>query len=174
MNGEVTSFLIGTIPLDVMLVVAAVVTLRHGAGPAERGARLRIMGLFGIAILVQVGHFAEEWSTGFNLLYPELLGLPPWSVQLWAGFNVVWIGIWCLALWGLLLPWRLPLFPVWFLAIACVVNGVAHPLLSLVAGGYFPGLWTSPVAGAIGLLLLPRLGRFTGPAGVATGSERPA
>jgi hypothetical protein len=40
-------------------------------------------------------------------------------------------------------------------------NGVAHPLLSVATGGYFPGLFTSPVVGGIGLVLLSRLWKAT-------------
>jgi hypothetical protein len=40
-------------------------------------------------------------------------------------------------------------------------NGVAHPLLSVATGGYFPGLDTSPVIG-IGVALLSRLWKTTG------------
>ena len=35
-----------------------------------------------------------------------------------------------------------------FLAIGMVLNGIVHPLLSVRAGGYFPGLVTSPLVGA--------------------------
>lgn len=166
MNDEIGSFLQGTIPLDVMLLVAVYLTLSHGSGPSDKRARYRLIGLFAAAIVVQGFHFAEEWMTGFNVLFPEMLGLPPWSVALWAGFNIGWIAIWCVTILGLLRPWRPALFPVWFLAVACLVNGIAHPLLALAAGGYFPGLWTSPFAGLVGLVLLRRLARFTG-SGVA-------
>jgi hypothetical protein len=42
----------------------------------------------------------------------------------------------------------------WFLAIACVANGVIHPILSLAVAGYFPGLWSSPLVGILGVGLL--------------------
>jgi hypothetical protein len=48
-------------------------------------------------------------------------------------------------------------FPVWFLAIASAANGVVHPILSLIVAGYFPGLWTSPLAGLLGAALLRTL-----------------
>ena len=35
---------------------------------------------------------------------------------------------------------RAALFPFWLLGIAGAANGIAHPLLSVIAGGYFPGL----------------------------------
>ena len=42
-----------------------------------------------------------------------------------------------------------------------LVTGTAHPLLSVLAGGYFPGLVTSPVAGLPGIPLLRRLALVT-------------
>jgi hypothetical protein len=48
-------------------------------------------------------------------------------------------------------------FSVWFFAIAAIANGIAHPLLSLRVGGYFPGLLTSPILGLVGILLWSRL-----------------
>jgi len=53
------------------------------------------------------------------------------------------------------------LFSIWFLAIASAVNGVAHPVLSLVSGGYFPGLWSSPLVGVAGVFLLRALPRLS-------------
>jgi len=43
------------------------------------------------------------------------------------------------------------------LAIAGAANGVAHPLMSVAVGGYFPGLATSPLIGVLGVVLLRRL-----------------
>ena len=53
------------------------------------------------------------------------------------------------------------LFPAWFLAIASVANGIAHPALALATGSYFPGLWTSPLMAAGGVLLWRRLMTIT-------------
>ena len=63
--------------------------------------------------------------------------------------------------WGLGRRRQVALFPLWFLGIASVANGLIHPLLALNAGGYFPGLVTSPLVGAVGALLLARLSRVT-------------
>ena len=161
MSEEVVSFLIGTIPLDVLLLVALHRTLARGPGSTDPAVRRRVVRLYAVAILVQGVHFAEEWMADFHMRYPALAGLHPWSIELWAGFNLTWIVIWCLALPGLRLGWRPALFPVWFLALACLINLVAHPLLTLAAGGYFPGLWSSPICGLVGVPLLLRLNRLT-------------
>lgn len=171
MSAELRSFLTGTIALDVMLVAALLLTLARREVPAERGPWRRLALVLAIAIGVQGVHFLEEWATGFHHRFPELLGLVPWSASLWVSFNLAWIAIWGLALAGLLAGRRSALFPVWFLAVACVANGVAHPLLALAAGGYFPGLWTSPLAGLVGGVLCARLASFTGPA--AAGEPAP-
>ena len=47
------------------------------------------------------------------------------------------------------------------LAIAGTFNGIAHPALALAAGGYFPGLISSPVIGVAGVLLWRSLLRST-------------
>lgn len=162
MSDEIGSFLLGTIPLDVLLLVALHRTCARGPVAGDPAARRRLAALFAAAIAVQGAHFAEEWAADFHLRFPALLGLHPWSLELWAGFNLFWIAVWCLALPGLLRGWRPALLPVWFLALACLVNAAAHPLLALAAGGYFPGLWSSPICGLVGVpfyLLLARLTR---------------
>jgi hypothetical protein len=48
-------------------------------------------------------------------------------------------------------------FAAWFLAIAGMFNGIAHPFLALAAGRYFPGLVSSPVIAAASVWLWLRL-----------------
>jgi hypothetical protein len=117
--------------------------------------------LIGVTTLLQAGHFSEELATGFHRRFPELLGLPPMSVKLFATFNIVWLVIWILSIPGIRARMRVALFPAWFLGIASVMNGVAHPLLSLASSGYFPGLFTSPLVGISGVFLVSTLRRFT-------------
>ncbi len=162
MSLELRSFLLGTIPLDLLLLIALYLTLTRGPGSSDPAARRRVIRYFAAAIAIQAVHFAEEWVADFNVRFPDLLGLEPWSIELWAGFNLAWIAIWCLSLVGLRLCWRPALAPVWFLALACIVNCIAHPLLAVAAAGYFPGLWSSPVCGLIGVPLIALLNRFTG------------
>ncbi len=100
-------------------------------------------------------------SQGFHHRYPELLGLKPWPLEFFVSFNVTWLLVWLLCLMGLRRHLRAALFPLWLLGIACVVNLVAHPLMALADGRYFPGLWTSPLAGLVGMPLLGRLAAYT-------------
>ena len=111
MSEEIRSFVQGTFAVDVLLLIALYLTLTRGSGPSEPRARRRLIGPVAAALAVQCGHFAEEWATGFNVRFPEFLGLHPWSLTLWASFNFVWIAIWCVSLLALLRPWRPALFP---------------------------------------------------------------
>ncbi len=147
--------------LSTMAVVALWLTIARG-DVAEDPAVLRpAVWIAGIAVAAQAGHFAEELATGFHLRFPAVFGLPPMSRGLFIAFNVAWLGIWALSAWGLARRWRVALFPLWFLGIAGVVNGLAHPLLAWSAGEYFPGVVSSPLMAGVGVLLLIRLSRVT-------------
>ncbi len=165
MSGELRGLLVGTIPLDLMLLAAAWLTWSRGPGAPSAAARRRVLALAPPALGWQLLHFGEELATRLNERLPEIYGLPAWPRGLFAGFNLAWIAVWVLALAGLRSGLHVALFPIWFLAIGSAVNGVLHPLLALAAGGYFPGLWSSPVSGVVGWLLVRRLLAFTGEAG---------
>ena len=157
MSDELRSILLGTAGLSAGAVVALYLTLARGpadaGGPRPRDAiRIAVA-----ATIAQAVHFVEEVATGFHHRFPEMLGLAPWSLGFFVPFNLVWLAIWALAIWGLVARRHAALFPLWFLGIAGVANGVAHPVLSLRAGGYFPGLVTSPLIGVAGVLLFRRL-----------------
>jgi hypothetical protein len=102
-------------------------------------------------------------TTGFHERFPELLGLAPWPVWFFVSFNLFWLAIWILSAWALGARRRAAFFPLWFLAIGCSANGVAHPLLSMRTRGYFPGLVTSLLVDVVGILLLRRLALITEP-----------
>jgi hypothetical protein len=121
--------------------------------------RLLILGI--TACVVQTAHFAEELFTDFPRLFPLAFGLSPWSWVSFAVFNLGWLLIWMASLRAATQGHRFAEWPLWFLALALALNGIAHPVLALRAQGYFPGLWTSTLAGIIGLLLLRHLFRLT-------------
>jgi len=162
MNEELRSILLGTAGLSVAAVVALGLTLARGGVVADKTELRATVRLAFVAVLLQAAHFAEEWTTGFHRRFPELLGLSPWSTRFFVTFNLAWLAIWLLSLWGLSARRQAALFPLWFLGLGCVANGLAHPLFALRAGGYFPGLVTSPLVGLAGLLLLRRLFQLTG------------
>ena len=122
----------------------------------ERTARLFLIGL-----AAQCMHFVEEFVTRFQDRFPTLLGLPAWSENFFVVFNLIWLSVWIVSAIGLRRGYRLALFPVWFVAIGAIANGIAHPMLAVVAHGYFPGLITSPVVGVLGVLLWQRLQALT-------------
>lgn len=160
MSDELRSILLGTSGLSVLVLVSMIVA---AARPPRDGASSgihRVRRLAAIAIAAQSMHVLEEGLTGFHVRFPELLGLAPWSASFFIGFNFFWILVWVVCAAFLPLT-RASLFPLWFLAIASTLNGVAHPILSFQTGGYFPGLWTSPLVGLAGLLLLRSMDSLT-------------
>ncbi len=165
MPDQFRSILVGTAGLSIAAVAALLLTLARGEVTASDSELRSAVRLAFLTTLVQAGHFVEELATGFHRLFPELLGLSPWSLRFFVSFNLVWIAAWMLSLWGLGARRRIALFPLWFLGIAGLANGLAHPALSLRTGGYFPGLISSPAVGILGVLLLRRLGRITGSEG---------
>lgn len=161
MNEEILSILPSAVVLDAAGGVALNLTLTRGWADDSRTHVRGTVRIVLVAILFQAAHFVEELSADLHERLPALFGLPPMPLQLFVSFNVAWLMIWSLSCWGLAAQRRASLFPLWFLGIGCVVNGVAHPALSILAGGYFPGLVTSPVVAVVGIVLLRRLGVVT-------------
>ena len=160
MSDIVRSVLTGTSALALALAVSAALTfVRRGWHPDSWLFRVAWL-----ALAVQAAHFGEEWATGFRMRFPELMGLSVWPDAFFVTFNVVWIVVWMASLWALARGVRVAVLPLWFLALGTVANGIAHPLFALAAGGYFPGLYTSPVVGIAGCVLLRKLGAATAPA----------
>jgi hypothetical protein len=163
MNENLRSMFMGTAALSVAAIAALLLTMMRRLVDADAVVRERTVRLFLIGLATQSLHFMEEYVTAFEYWFPALLGLPPWSQNFFVVFNLIWLSVWILSAIGLQRGYRFALFPVWFFAIAAVANGIAHPLLALIARGYFPGLITSPVLGVVGVLLLRRLLEITRP-----------
>ncbi|HEX6748345.1 MAG TPA: hypothetical protein VF092_13700 [Longimicrobium sp.] len=158
------SIVIGTSGLAIGAVIALVLTLARGYADADEARLRHAVRLAFITIALQAGHFGEELETGFARRFPELLGLAPWPDLFFVLFNVFWLAIWTMSVPALFARRRAALFPLWFLGIAGVVNGIAHPLLAIRAGSYFPGLYTSPFVGMMAGMLLSSLAAITEPA----------
>lgn len=148
------SWLLGTTALTVLLLVAAALAALRPLRPPSTGTRRRLVGLGVVALGLQVTHGVEELLTGFYDAFPRMLDLAPWGVRAFITFNVAWLIVWATSLIGVARGRRVAEWPLWFLALALVANGVAHPLLALARRGYFPGLGTAPLVGVAGLLLL--------------------
>jgi hypothetical protein len=151
----------GIAALAVMAVVALWLTISRGGVRAKPGAVRSTTRVAVLAVAAQTVHFTEELATGFHERLPGAFGLAPLSLSLFVAFNLAWLVIWFASVWGIARRLSIALFPLWFLGVAGVVNGIAHPLLALGAGGYFPGLATSPIVAVACALLLSRLVRAT-------------
>ncbi len=141
--------------------MAVLLTILRRPVDGDLVGRERTVRLFLIGLAAQCMHFMEEFVTRFQDRFPTLLGLPAWSQNFFVVFNLIWLSVWILSAIGLRRGYRLALFPVWFFAIGAIVNGIAHPMLAVVAQGYFPGLITSPVVGVLGVLLWLKLQALT-------------
>jgi hypothetical protein len=156
------SEIVGTAALWVGLIVAILIAA------VTRPDRIRLATSIRYAIVVlalQSLHFAEEFVTGFYRLFPQRLGLHEWSAEFFVAFNAVWLALW-LGATAAAIAHRFTAIAaalLWFLAIAAVGNGIAHPVLAVLTGGYFPGLITAPILGVAGILLIRDLGRQADP-----------
>ncbi len=156
---ELRSWIGGTLALWLTLAVAVGTSIARPLTPGAGTARRGVLAAGMVTLLAQCAHFAEEAATGFPAVVPPLLGLAPWSPGPFVILNVAWIGIWAAALIGVQAGRRLAEWPLWFLSLAGILNGVAHPALAVIAGSWVPGLFTSPVVAVAGLMLLRALAR---------------
>ena len=139
------------------LLAALLLAMSHLSPPGnvtERSAAARALAL---AAGIQAIHFTEEAATGFHVRLPAMLGLPGMPLSLFVTFNLVWLGIWLASVPGLRSARKIAFFAAWFLAIAGMINGIAHPLLAIASGGYFPGLVSSPFIAVASIVLWRRL-----------------
>ena len=126
------------------------------AGAPAMGPRARFV--FPLLILAQAAHSAEEFALRlYDVLPPARWISDRLSDDRTLGFMIANVG---LVLFGLLCwlalvrPRRRAARPVaWFWAILEMANGVGHLLLTLAAGGYFPGVATAPVLLILGAWL---------------------
>jgi len=147
--------------LGTLLLVAAMVSRTRPLPDLDAPQRRGLAWIAGVTIALQAAHFTEELSRGFDAAFPRLFGLDPLPRAEFVAFNVGWLLVWASAAVLVTRGVRGAAWPLWFLGLASAVNGVAHPLMSAWADGYFPGLLTSIPAGAAGALLLLRLTRLT-------------
>jgi hypothetical protein len=159
MTGETQSILLGTLGLSTAGVAALALAVSRPGVAVEHFHSVRWMS--GLTLGAQSLHFAEEYVYQFNLQLPALLGLTRWPETFFVAFNFFWLAVWAIAIVSISKLPRAVTFPLWFLAIASAANGIAHPLIAIVVGGYFPGLWSSPLVGILGFVLLRKLSLST-------------
>lgn len=134
------SLLPSIVVLGLAALAALVLVLSRRSAPdkvAERDGAARALAL---AVVVQGVHFMEEAATGLHERLGGLLGLPGIPFSGFLVFNLVWLALWVASVPGLRSAQPAAIFAAWFLAIAGMFNGILHPLLAVVQGGYFPGL----------------------------------
>ena len=152
------------LPSIIILGVLACGAWRLAASRAvstdKRGRKAAAVMLL-IATLVESAHFTEELARAFHVAFPAVFGQPPIPMAFFMAFNMVWLILWLASVPGVNAGHRGAMFTAWFLALAGMLNGIAHPLLAAYVGGYFPGLVTSPLIGFAGLLLWQRLRQTT-------------
>jgi hypothetical protein len=145
--------------LALVALAALIFTNRRnasGESTIERAAASRALVL---ATAAQSIHFVEEWMTGFHIQFPALFGQDPMPLPFFVAFNLAWIAIWIVSVPLVRSGVKPAVFAAWFLALAGMLNGIAHPLLAVLAGSYFPGLISSPIIGVASLYLWRRLHR---------------
>ena len=109
--------------------------------------------LFAILIVVQAFHSLEEYLFRLWEDFPPaqyLSGLVSSDLEL--GFivinaSIVILGVICYV-WPIRSDWSTARPIAWFWVVLALINGIGHPVWSVIQGGYTPGLLTS-------LLLLP-------------------
>lgn len=158
---EISAYLPSVIALGAVLIVAGVLTLARPEIGRETAQHRRFFLVSVLTTVAQAVHFVEEWQTGFASKFPGAFSLPAIPENAFVVFNIAWLAIWLLAIPGVRLGLSLALWPLWFLGLAAVLNAVAHPIIALRTGTYFPGLITAPVVGVLGAVLLRELAIIT-------------
>ena len=143
--------------LFIIAVAAAWLTARGLSRQRDAETWQSASRALGVATAMQGVHFFEEWFTGFHVEFPALLGLAPMPLSFFVSFNVAWIVVWLASIRPIRKGQVAAFFPAWFLALAGILNGIAHPAMAIVTGGYFPGLLTSPFIGIAALQLARQL-----------------
>jgi hypothetical protein len=164
--------MLGIVPSVVALgciaALAVWLTLKRKVDHAIPARTLLVSRALAVAIGIQVVHLGEEAATGFHEAFPAMFGLSPIPFGLFVAFNLLWVGIWSASVVGVRTARPAAYFAAWFLALAGIANGVAHPTLAWAAGGYFPGLITSPVIAVACYRLGRQLWRAAAPASSST------
>ncbi len=151
------SLLPSIVVLGLAAIASLILTRSRWSPPENTAERLAASRALAVAVVIQGMHFSEEAATGFHERLGPVFNLPAMSFTFFVGFNVIWLGAWVASVPGLRPGRAIAFFAAWFLAIAGIMNGIAHPLLAVAEGGYFPGLVSSPFIAAASILLWLRL-----------------
>ncbi|MCB9399093.1 MAG: hypothetical protein H6510_14860 [Acidobacteria bacterium] len=140
-------YFVGTLALDTLLLVAV---LSAYAYPIRFGLKGKSRRSFWLVWVLFLAHMLEEGLTGFPRVWPSMLGFEPWHPAFFIVLNGFWLCVWIWAAhWGKHQP-RIASIALWFMALGCGLNAIAHPALALYVGHYFPGLVSGPILGLLG------------------------
>jgi hypothetical protein len=121
-----------------------------------------VRNIFLLLVLAQALHSIEEYVFRlYDVLAPARAVSGMFGVDPQRGFAVVnsalvLFGLWCW--WARVRPGRPSARAfAWFWALIETANGFAHLALAAMAGGYFPGLTTTPLLLGLGGWLVLRL-----------------
>lgn len=113
---------------------------------------------FGALVLTQAAHSVEEYVGRLWETFPPARFLTRLVSQdqergfVLVNIALVAFGVWCF-MWPIRRGWSTALLLAWIWVTIEVINGVVHPLWTLRAGGYTPGVATAPVLLVIALYL---------------------
>lgn len=155
------SIIPGLVFLIIVFLISVFLTYGNKTVIVDRKKLNEFLRFFLAGIFIQTLHFSEELFTEFYKQYPSLLGLDEWPKSFFILFNLSWIIIWLVSCVGIFKRILISYIPVWFLILSSILNGAAHPVFSIIAKGYFPGLITSFVEGVWGVFMLYKLKKLS-------------
>jgi hypothetical protein len=134
----------------------------------ELPARNAFLPLYFVALAWQCIHFAEEFSTGFAVLFPKIYNGQPYTDATFVSFNMISYFVFILApimvyfkgLKFLFLP------VLFFIVYGAMGNAIAHVWWAIITGHYFPGLYTALGYWFLGPVLLAMILRSSKKAGI--------
>ena len=120
-------------------------------------------GTFLLLVSLQALHSMEEYAGRLWEVFPPAVWLCNLvSSNAHTGFLIINVGlfvlgmlIWILLSQGLLVPFAGRV--VWFWIAIEIMNGIGHPVWSMMQGGYTPGVLTAPFLGIVAFILLKQI-----------------
>ena len=124
----------------------------------------RVVHLYLLAITLQTIHLGEEYLGEFGPRITDLFSSDIyWSQpKFLVPFVFVGVPLWVSA--ALAMSYKIPIisalgnYLAWYYALgAGLINAIAHFIFPILAGGYFPGLYTAPLHLVMSLILIRAL-----------------
>ncbi len=157
----------GYLPSQAMFILggAAIISYIAWLGTSHRYPveSKGVVALYLGSVSLQIIHLSEEYAFGFPLQFSLLFDAKDWSIHSFLmTFVFAGAALWVAAAAGLLYRIRIANYFVWFYALgAGLINAIAHFVFPILAGGYFPGLYTAPLHLVMSIVLIVALVRET-------------